>query len=497
MKILLEMRPALDGGHDGIAQETCLLFRGLRLIDGIDVAGLIQSSSHVLVKGLPPISSKPPSAPTHKQLDRQSRVVISLQKELSSVNLAIVCMVLRHLARRSEKLSRFEAKPFHDFIWRSLFAHTLHVDDFHDVVNADYRIARVPWAGMHMCALAMRKIGYSLYPRLDTTGFDAMISETPYPGTVSPETKLIVRYHDAVPLLMPHTIAYMRRHQAFHYHALRKNAASGALFACVSEATRKDLLSIFPEVESRSFTIHNMVSHNYFPEESSPKLVPTIIKTRLNDRLILSGHGQAAINAALNGGDKALLPGYLLMVSTIEPRKNHLTLLAAWECLRVEKYPDLKLIVVGKLGWGYQSIVKKFRPWMDQGEVFMLADVAASELRVLYKHARATVCPSYKEGFDFSGVEAMRCGSCVAASDIAVHREIYDDATEYFNPYSVASTADAIDKLITADHASYREQLIHRGQEVSKRYLPTNILPKWQQFLQSRVRATTPHDLPI
>ena len=52
MKILLEMRPALDG-HAGIPQATRLLFRGLRLIDGLEAEGLIQSSGYVLAKGLP------------------------------------------------------------------------------------------------------------------------------------------------------------------------------------------------------------------------------------------------------------------------------------------------------------------------------------------------------------------------------------------------------------------------------------------------------------
>ena len=52
MKILLELRPALDG-HAGIPQETRLLFRGLRLIDGLDVEGMIIHSGRVLAKGLP------------------------------------------------------------------------------------------------------------------------------------------------------------------------------------------------------------------------------------------------------------------------------------------------------------------------------------------------------------------------------------------------------------------------------------------------------------
>ena len=138
---------------------------------------------------------------------------------------------------------------------------------------------------MHVCALISRKAGHALYPRLDTDEFDVMIAETPYPATVSKRTRLVVRYHDAFPLLMPHTISDRRHHQAFHYRALRRNVESGAWFACVSEATRKDLLSIFPQVESRSVTIHNMISRDYFDEPSSSSRVREIVKTRLNSSI--------------------------------------------------------------------------------------------------------------------------------------------------------------------------------------------------------------------
>ena len=301
-----------------------------------------------------------------------------------------------------------------------------------------------------------------------------MISETPYPATVSRRTQLVVRYHDAIPLLMPHTISDRHYHHAFHYGALRKNAANGAWFVCVSEATRKDLLSVFPQLEQRSLTIHNMVSHHYFDEPSTSERVPEIIETRSTFRLaptFLSG-----VSGALQ---------YLLIVSTIEPRKNHLNLLAAWETLRAHRYPDLKLLVVGRRGWHHRLILKKFRPWTDRGEVFLLEDVPAADLRLLYKHSLATVCPSFCEGFDFSGVEAMMSGAAVVGSDIAAHREIYGDAAEYFNPYSTEDMARAIQAVIDPAGRARREELIARGAIVAPRYRYEVILPQWRAFLQS------------
>ena len=141
-------------------------------------------------------------------------------------------------------------------------------------------------------------------------------------------------------------------------------------------------------------------------------------------------------------------------------------------------------MLVGALGWEHKAIVKRFRPWLDRGGMHLLEDVPASELRLLYRHAAVTVCPSFGEGFDFSGVEAMRCGGVVAASDIAVHHDIFGDAAEYFTPYSAGQLAAALTRLLTDGGAARRAELQARGAEVSSRYLPERVLPQWQSFLQ-------------
>ena len=476
LRVLMEMRPALEG-HAGIPQETRLLFRGLSMLEDIAVEGLIQSNQWVLARGLAPKASDN-RLEVHRQFDRLGRVVISLEQVFWHVRMrAALCtmaMAVRHLLGGRETLTRFESQHFSDYMWRRFFANTLPPEDFDVVTRGTFRVARIPWNAMHICALVTRYLGFPLYPTLNTSQFDLMISETPYPATVSGRTQLIVRYHDAIPLLMPHTISDRHYHHAFHYGALRKNAANGAWFVCVSEATRKDLLSVFPQLEPRSLTIHNMVSHHYFDEPSTPDRIPEIVETRSIVRL----------DPAFRSGVRGPLQ-YLLVVSTIEPRKNHLSLLAAWEILHAHHNPDLKLLVVGRRGWHHRPILKKFRPWMDRGEIFLLEDVPAADLRLLYKHSRATVCPSFYEGFDFSGVEEMMSGTAVVASDITVHREVYDDAAEFFNPYSTEDLSRALLSVIDPVNRERREQLIARGALVAPRYRHEVILPQWQAFLQS------------
>ncbi len=177
------------------------------------------------------------------------------------------------------------------------------------------------------------------------------------------------------------------------------------------------------------------------------------------------------------------------MVSTIEPRKNHLSLLSAWESLRTSFDPDLQLVLVGSIGWESEPIMRRLKPWLKRGGLHLLEDVPAQELRLLYRHARCVVCPSVYEGFDFSGVEAMRCGGVVLASDIPVHRDVYGAASEYFNPYSVDDLEQALVRLMSPAAASRRAELIEEGERVSLQYTPERILPQWHGFLNERVRA--------
>jgi glycosyltransferase involved in cell wall biosynthesis len=483
------MRPAL-GGHAGIPQETRLLFRGLSRLADVEVSGMLQSSTRLIAGGLRPSDAR---RSRDRQINRLSRVVVSLDagggtlpsRIMGAIRQAIAPapVLTRSLLGLPQRLTDFEAEPFRDFIWRNLFAKTLRDDDFEAVTRARYKVLRSPWTAMHASGLMTRRFGHALYPRIDTRDVDVMIAETPFPGRVSKSTRLVVRYHDAIPLLMPHTISDKSYHQATHYHALRRNVLDGAWFACVSEATRRDLVSVFPQAAPRAITIPNMVSHHYHEESEGPQRIPEVLRIRRNPAF------QYATTTPVVGPEAQAFP-YLLMVSTIEPRKNHQTLLAAWERLRAQGFPWLHLVFVGSLGWDHKAIVKRFQPWLARGGLHMLEDVPSDELRLLYRHARVTVCPSFGEGFDYSGVEAMRCGGVVAASDIQVHRDVFGEAADYFNPYSSTGMAAVLAELL-GPHAEARcSALRDRGARVSAQYTPEQILPQWQTFLD-RLRPET------
>ena len=85
-------------------------------------------------------------------------------------------------------------------------------------------------------------------------------------------------------------------------------------------------------------TIHNMVSHHYFREDSESERVAGIIRARLHEGDLAKGIDLNpkffSLREKENFYQEAFSAGafkYLLIVSTVEPRKNHGRLLAAWE----------------------------------------------------------------------------------------------------------------------------------------------------------------------
>ena len=506
IKILLDLRPALEG-FAGIPQETRMLFSILRKMENIQTSGMIQTSWTPLFYS--DIKEKDLSSPSKhsKIIDKMSRTIVSFYEavELGKIERLRVALrkrmikykILFNLPFNASKIKffKFNGSYFDNFIWVNFFSKSLPSSMYDLVTKGMFFVNPIPWQVMHSVGFFTKGLFKTpLYPKLKTTDFDIFISQVPYPGSPTKPTLHLVRYHDAIPITHPHFIPDKKRHQATHFNALLYNIKKGAYFACVSEFTRNQLISIFPEVEQRTFVIHNTVSPFYFYERESDKSrVPDIILARPN-------HHSADVclpkfftnREKENFYQKHLFSkpfDYLLVVCTIEPRKNHLRLFSAWETLRAKGYDNLKLVVVGDLGWDNDLIMKKARSWIDRGEMFFLNKVPASDLRVLYKYASATVCPSFVEGFDFSGVESMRCGGVVVASDIPVHKEIYQDACIYFNPHSTESTAKAIQQVIT--NKQLRDSLIAKGFAVSEKYTYEAVMPQWAEAIEKLISIKT------
>ncbi len=126
---------------------------------------------------------------------------------------------------------------------------------------------------------------------------------------------------------------------------------------------------------------------------------------------------------------------YLLMAGTIEPRKNHVTVLNAFEEELFGK--DLHLIWAGRWGWNVDELKKRVDGHEQLGrKLFVFSGLSDKELQYLYQNAYFLVFPSYTEGFGLPIVEAMKNGTPVLASDVDVMKEVGGAWCGYFPPDS-------------------------------------------------------------
>jgi len=122
-----------------------------------------------------------------------------------------------------------------------------------------------------------------------------------------------------------------------------------------------------------------------------------------------------------------------LMVSTLEPRKNHTYLLDAFDRVWKE-FPKSKLCLVGKIGWQCDRVLSRIREHPQFGRsLMMFHDLNDADLQFCYRNAKAFVFPSIVEGFGLPIVEALNHGLRVLAGDTPIHREVGREHCRYFD----------------------------------------------------------------
>ena len=141
-------------------------------------------------------------------------------------------------------------------------------------------------------------------------------------------------------------------------------------------------------------------------------------------------------------------PRTLLMVGTIEPRKNHALALRAVSQLW-SRGVDVSLCIAGKQGWLVESFVEALQRHPELGRRLHVIDQPADhELHHCYRRAAALLFPSLGEGFGLPLIEAAHFGTPILASDLPVLREVAGEHARYFDPASADSIAQAIEQWI-------------------------------------------------
>lgn len=114
---------------------------------------------------------------------------------------------------------------------------------------------------------------------------------------------------------------------------------------------------------------------------------------------------------------------YIMSLGTLEPRKNLQLLIKAFVELKKEGVLDKKLVLVGRKGWKFDSILSEIQPDILENIIFT-GFVEDKHLPYVYKNAELFVFPSIYEGFGIPIIEADKMGTSILVSNIDVFKEI-------------------------------------------------------------------------
>lgn len=203
--------------------------------------------------------------------------------------------------------------------------------------------------------------------------------------------KFVGAFYDAIPIVNPEFVQSFYFAQRFFYHLYYLIHLSDKIF-CISDFSRNQLVDI-------------CVKHNIkkFPILKTIRLGDSAFKNSSRKNFPLREHKQ----------------NYVLYVSTIESRKNHILLLKVWQKLQHEKFCDIPdLVIVGMIGWGVDELFKLYNEDKNlQTVIHFYYDVEDDELAEFYKNAKFTAFPSYMEGWGLGAVESMLYGKpCIISN---------------------------------------------------------------------------------
>lgn len=217
---------------------------------------------------------------------------------------------------------------------------------------------------------------------------------------------------------------------ATHRRKLELVKRESAMVIAVSEATKRDLVELLGLEEKKITVIYEAAGDQF-----RPKFWGTS-----RSRAVLKKYG--------------ISRRYILALGTREPRKNLKLVVEAFNKL---KYQDVKLVIVGKFGWG-----EDIRP---ADNVILVGYVPQSNLPFIYSSAEVFVYPSLYEGFGLPVLEAMSCGVPVVTSGISSLPEVAGEAAVLVNPVRLEEIATGIQVAI-----KNRDRLVAMGLKQARKF---------------------------
>lgn len=143
---------------------------------------------------------------------------------------------------------------------------------------------------------------------------------------------------------------------------------------------------------------------------------------------------------------KGLTDPFVMYTGQWREHKNLVRLIRAFADVR--KQLACKLVLVGKVDKAFPVIPRTVEEAGLADDVIFTGFVADADLPRYYNAADVFAFPSLSEGFGLPPLEAMACGTAVAASSAPPMPEILGKASDYFDPYDEADIARCLKRLL-------------------------------------------------
>ena len=244
--------------------------------------------------------------------------------------------------------------------------------------------------------------------------------------------RTVMTVHDLIFRHLPET--HTARNRAFLNTAMPIFVNRADALIAVSEHTRQDVISTFGVPESKITVIPEGIDQELFQPACTACELSRALQCRYDD--------------------------YLLMVGTLEPRKNHAAAARALELL-LQQNRNLNLVIVGRTGWKYSPFQALVNDLGLSSRVFFAGGVPDDELPAYYSNARVLLQPSLYEGFGFPVIEAMACGTPVVSSNRSSLPELAGECAALVDPESPEAIAQAVTEIL--DKPRLRSEMIRSG----------------------------------
>lgn len=302
------------------------------------------------------------------------------------------------------------------------------------------------------------------FPKLDKVSGEVDVFFAPHLNfiSLSKQAKFIITVHDLSFLRYPEFFSRRKNfwHKALHIKKLLQRAD---IIVAVSQNTKHDIVELLGIDEGKIRVIY---SGNNYELEAEKNNIPVLNTANILEKF-------------------SLKPGYILFIGNIEPRKNIINLIKAYNKLRDERsdLAHLKLVLAGRPGWKYKKIYKCREESRYALDIKFLGYVTDTEKNELYKNASVFAYPSFYEGFGFPPLEAMSYSLPVVSSSVSSLPEVLGKAAILVNPFKIEEIKEAL--IMSLVNQELRESLITKGRTQVKLFTWENTAREYIELFES------------